>query len=54
MMFSYSEAVEVQRTCETAATPFYAEGANLSELYRTIRGLSWSCVESALCGLYLL
>ena len=29
--FSYSEAAEVQRTVETAATPYHAEGANLSE-----------------------
>ena len=29
--FSYSEAAEVQRTIETAATPYRTEGANLSE-----------------------
>ena len=42
LMFSYSEAVEVQRIVEAAATPYDAEGANLSELFRTIRGLSMS------------
>lgn len=31
MMFSYSEAVEIQRIDETAATPQDAEGASLSE-----------------------
>lgn len=31
VMFSYSEAVEIQRIVEAAATPYRAEGANLSE-----------------------
>ena len=33
--------VEVHRACEATATPRSREGANLSEVYRTIRGFEY-------------
>ena len=44
--FSYSELVEIHRIDEATATPVW-EGASLSEIIRTIRGLHIERLESA-------
>ncbi len=47
MTFLLFRVVEIQRICETTATPFQ-EGANLSEqTNRTIRGFDYRSIESA-------
>ena len=44
--FSYSELVEIHRIDEATATPVW-EGASLSEIIRTIRGLNIERLKSA-------